>query len=355
VPAGHDKFPVDLVRSVLGQERTDALSASRCLLGNVLNMTHLGLVFSYFINGVSMRHEEVSRGMFPDYPINSVTNGVHAVTWTSEPFARLYDRHIPEWRRDSMYLRYAIGVPLEEVRQAHDEAKANLLDLVRQKASVKLRGDAMTIGFARRATGYKRADLLFADTERLRRMAGQIGPLQVVYAGKAHPRDDSGKAMIRAVYKAAEALRGTVEVVYLADYDMALARHVCSGVDVWLNTPQRPHEASGTSGMKAALNGVPSLSVLDGWWVEGHFEGATGWSVGDDWAGESDPQREIESLYGKLEGSIMPVYYRQSDDYARIMRSAIAINGSYYNAERMMALVVREGEHQLQTGRRFME
>jgi starch phosphorylase len=336
VAAGHDKFPIDLVRRVLGQERSDVLASAGCFLEDNLNMTHLGLVFSHYINGVSMRHEEISRGMFPGYPVNSVTNGVHAATWTAEPFARLYDEHIPEWRRDSLYLRYAIGIPLDEIRRAHAEAKASLLDLVGERTGAKLRADAFTIGFARRATGYKRTDLLFSDLVRLRRIAGEVGPLQVVYAGKAHPRDDSGKAMIRSVYQAASALRGAVEVVYLEDYGMALAKRICAGADLWLNTPQRPHEASGTSGMKAALNGVPSLSVLDGWWIEGHVEGVTGWAIGEEWQGESDRSNDVASLYDKLERAILPLYYRQGTDYAGVMLSAIALNGSFYNAERMV-------------------
>ena len=336
VPAGHDKFAIELVGQVLGAERCDSLAAAGCFLEGTLNMTHLGLVSSHYINGVSMRHEEISRDMFPGYPINSVTNGVHAVTWTSEHFARLYDNHIPEWRQDNLYLRYAISIPLEEIQHAHAEAKRDLLTEVERRAGAKLDPTAMTIGFARRATAYKRADLLFADLNRLTRIAKVAGPLQIIYAGKAHPRDDSGKALIRSIYEAAAALAGAVAIVYLEDYDMALAKKMCSGVDLWLNTPLRPHEASGTSGMKAALNGVPSLSVLDGWWIEGHVEGVTGWAIGKEWEAESDRSKEVASLHDKLECSIVPTYYEQPTEYARVMRSAIAINGSYYNAERML-------------------
>jgi len=336
VPAAHDRFPVDLVQQVLGAERTACLVATGCFLDETLNMTHLGLICSHYINGVSMRHEEISRDMFPGYPINSVTNAVHAVTWTSDPFARLYDRHIPEWRRDNLYLRYAINLPLDEILSAHTKAKQGLLAEVNQRNGVKLDPNVLTIGFARRATGYKRADLLFSDLNHLRRIAREAGPLQVVYAGKAHPRDESGKALIRSIYEAAVTLGDAVSVVYLEDYDMALAKQICSGVDLWLNTPQRPHEASGTSGMKAALNGVPSLSVLDGWWIEGCVEGVTGWAIGEEGDSESDRLGEIASLYDKLEYSIIPMYYRQSTEYAKVMRSAIAINGSYYNAQRMV-------------------
>lgn len=337
VPAGHDRFPTDLMRQVLGEEQANALAAAGCLTNGSLNMTNLALFFSRYINGVSMRHEEISRDMYPSYPINSVTNGVHAVTWTATPFRRLYDRHIPEWRRDNLYLRYAIGIPLDEIQEAHALAKQELLTEVERRSGIRLDPAAMTIGFARRATAYKRADLLFSDPDRLRRIAHEVCPLQVIYAGKAHSRDESGQALIRRIFEAATALRDTMPVVYLEDYDMALGKYLCAGVDVWLNTPQKPQEASGTSGMKAALNGVPSLSILDGWWIEGHLEGATDWSIGDSWQAVSNPSVEATSLYDKLEHVILPMFYRRQNDFAEIMRSAIAVNGSFFNAQRMVS------------------
>jgi starch phosphorylase len=283
-----------------------------------------------------MRHEEISHNMFPGYPINSITNGVHAVTWTAPAFQSLYDRLIPEWRGDNLYLRYAIGIPLDEIQQAHSQSKRELLAQVEKRTGVRLQPTAMTLGFARRASAYKRADLLLSDIERLKRIAAQVGPLQVIYGGKSHPRDESGKAIIRRIFEAAAALGDTVRVVYLEDYDMESARSLCAGVDLWLNTPQKPQEASGTSGMKAALNGVPSLSVLDGWWIEGHTEGVTGWSIGDDWEPESDPSKEIASLYDKLEYVILPMFYGRPAAFAAVMRSTIALNASFFNAQRMM-------------------
>ena len=337
IPAGHDQFSFDLVRSVLGEERTNFLRSAQCCLDNTLNMTYLALLFSRYVNGVSHRHEEISQNMFPNYPINSVTNGVHALTWTSEPFQRLYDRHIKEWRRDNLYLRYAVSIPLEEIIEAHTEAKRELLREVERRITIHLDPKAMTIGFARRATAYKRADLLFSDLDRVRTMARQVGALQIIYGGKAHPSDESGKALIRRIFELSTALSNAVRVVYLEEYDMALAKYICSGVDLWVNTPLKPHEASGTSGMKAALNGVPSLSVLDGWWIEGHVEGVTGWSIGDSWDHESNPSAEINSLYGKLESVILPMFYQNPRAYAEVMRSTISLNGSFFNAQRMMS------------------
>ncbi len=336
VPAGMDKFPKSMVKQVLGDEPTKALQTVGAFQDEVLNMTYLGLLFSRYINGVSMRHEEISQSMFPNYPINSITNGVHAATWTSLPFQRLYDNHFPEWRRDTLYLRYVISCALDLIRDAHIEAKQALLAEVERRAGTRLSPDAMTIGFARRATTYKRADLLFSDPERLKRIARKVGPLQIIYAGKAHPRDEGGKTLIRRIFQAANSLRDIIPVVYLEEYDMALAKYLCSGVDLWLNTPQKPDEASGTSGMKAALSGVPSLSVLDGWWVEGHVEGVTGWSIGESDEPESDPSKEIASLYDKLERAIVPMFYKQREAYTSVMRWTIALNGSFYNAQRMM-------------------
>jgi starch phosphorylase len=336
VRAGHDQFPRNLVEQVLGTERTDGLEAADCFMDGTLNMTHLGLTCSRYINGVSMRHEEISRDMFPGYPINSITNGVHAVRWTSETFVRLYDRYIPEWRHDNLYLRYAVNIPVEEIWQAHAQSKENLLAEVERREGVKLDPQVMTIGFARRATGYKRADLLLTDLNRLRKITNAAGPLQVIYSGKAHPRDESGKAIIRSIYEAASALKGIISIVYLNNYDMTLAKQICSGVDLWLNTPQKPYEASGTSGMKAALNGVPSLSVLDGWWVEGCMEGLTGWAIGGESQNDNDSSEEIQSLYDKLEYIILPLYYKNRIEYGKVMRSSIYINGSYFNAQRMV-------------------
>lgn len=340
VPAGHDRFNPDLVARVLGERRVGVLNQLHVLNGS-LNMTELALKFSGFVNGVSMRHGEVSRAMFPNHDIDAITNGVHASTWTAAPMAALFDRLVPDWRRDNCFLRYAIGIPLADIRQAHGQAKQSLLQQVRWLTGAQLDEKVFTLGFARRATGYKRGDLLLTDLERLKQIARQVGPLQLIYAGKAHPRDDGGKAIIRRIFEAAASLNGDVRVVYLENYDMALGQLICSGVDVWLNTPLRPQEASGTSGMKAALNGVPSFSVLDGWWIEGHIEGVTGWSIGAADGSENDSMAEAASLYEKLESQILPLYYKEPERFAQVMRSAIAFNGSFFNTQRMLSQYVR--------------
>lgn len=342
VPAGHDRFDTALVYQILG-ERPANMLARLGLLNGSLNMTELALRLSGFVNGVSMRHGEVSRRMFPNYRISAITNGVHAATWAAAPFAELYDRYLDNWRSDNSYLRYAVGISLGEIRAAHEQAKKELLHQVRWRTGNQLDQKVFTVGFARRATSYKRADLLFTDLERLKRIARQAGPIQLVYAGKAHPRDEGGKEIIRHIFEAAAALANEVRVVYLENYDMALGKLLCSGVDIWLNTPLRPQEASGTSGMKAALNGVPSFSILDGWWVEGHVEGVTGWSIGDASETENNSAAEAASLYDKLEHVILPLYYKEPDKFAQVMRSAIALNASFFNTQRMISQYVRDG------------
>ncbi len=336
VPAGQDRFSRELASRVLGRRRTDLLDAMGAFAAGQLNMTDLALRSSHYVNGVGMKHGEVSTGMYPNYPVSAISNGVHAATWVCAPMQQLFSRHIPPWRRDNLYLRYAVGIPVGEIIGAHAQAKTALLQRVEEQTGVVLNPKVLTIGFARRATGYKRFELLFEDINRLASISQNVGPLQFVFGGKAHPKDDSGRAAIRNVFAAAEALAPRVQVVYIEDYDMEWAQYLVSGVDLWLNTPLRPFEASGTSGMKAALNGVPSLSVLDGWWIEGCLEGVTGWAIGDGENAIPAPHEEANSLYDQLERAIVPLFYGRPLAYGAVMRSAISINGSYYNAQRML-------------------
>jgi starch phosphorylase len=306
---------------------------------NLLNMTFLGFNLSHYINGVAKKHGEVSRLMFAGYKIDAITNGVHAATWVSKPFQGLFDRYLPGWREDNFNLRYALKIPREDVWRAHAQAKERLIRYVNRSTNAGMDMDVLTIGFARRATTYKRGDLLFTDIERIKGISSKAGPFQVVYSGKAHPQDRGGKEVIKRIFDAKNLLRDHVRVVYLNNYDLELAKVIIPGVDVWLNTPQPPLEASGTSGMKAAMNGVPSLSVLDGWWIEGHIEGVTGWSIGENEIaiGEShDSSKDALYLYEKLERDIIPLFYRERDRFIDMMRYSIALNGSFFNTQRML-------------------
>jgi starch phosphorylase len=341
---------MELVRDVLGDFRSSMLSNTGGYRDGHLSMSHLALTFSNYVNGVSQRHGEVSQQLYPTHPIDSITNGVHAATWVSPSFAQLYDKYTPDWRRDNAVLSQAASIPLSEIQQAHREAKLQLLEEIQRRTDVALDPNAMTIGFARRAAAYKRADLLFSDLERVKSIAREVGPFQVIYGGKAHANDGHSKDVIRRVFQAANAVKDTVRVIYLENYDMALAKLLCTGVDLWLNNPQKPLEASGTSGMKAALNGIPSLSVLDGWWVEGHQEGVTGWSIGNSDTALQDPIVEARVLYSKLEQVVLPMFYQRPDEYAEIMRSAIALNGSHFNTHRMIREYAQRA-YRLDTGK----
>jgi starch phosphorylase len=280
-----------------------------------------------------MQHGKVSRAMFPEYRISAITNGIHAGTWTSGEIQELFDQRMPRWRQDNVKLRYAIDIDSEQIHQAHQAAKRRLIQEVEERSGLRLDENMFTIGFARRAATYKRADLFFHDPERLVRLAHEHGGLQVLYSGKAHPADQPGKAKIKRVIELARELDSdALKIVYLENYNWELGALLTQGVDLWLNTPKRPYEASGTSGMKAAINGVPSLSILDGWWIEGWIEGVTGWAIED----REDEGGEAASLYEHLEQEILPTYYRDHERWHRIMRSAIALNGSFFNTQRMI-------------------
>jgi len=339
VIAGHDQFPLEMATWVLGRNEVAEMEEVFCCDG-VLNMTYLALNLSHYVNGVAKRHGEISRHMFARYMIDSITNGVHAGTWTAPAFQRLFDRHVPGWKQDNFSLRYALGIPRDQLWQAHAEVKQHLIEHVAAASGVALDPDVFTIGFARRAAGYKRAELFFTDLDRLRAIAKSAGRFQAIFAGKAHPQDQPSKEIIQRIFALKAALGAEVPVVYLADYDIAAAKLVTAGVDLWLNTPQPPLEASGTSGMKAALNGVPSLSVLDGWWIEGCIEGVTGWAIDGPWrefeARAPDSLNDAASLYDKLEHVILPLFYRDRDKFLEVMRHAIALNGSFFNTQRMM-------------------
>jgi starch phosphorylase len=343
IEAGHDSFPYDLVMKILGEAVPLKVLKELCGQNN-LNMTRLGLNLSEFINGVAKKHTEVSRNMFPGYEISAITNGVHTFTWTCDSFKKLYDKYLPGWANEpELFVR--IGrVPDEEVWNTHLEAKKILFDYVREKTGIQLHPDILTIGFARRATAYKRADLIFSDIERIKRIGA--GKLQIIYAGKSHPKDEMGKKLIAKIFSIKNSIGDSIPMAYLKNYDMDIALKMVSGVDIWLNTPLRPREASGTSGMKAAHNGVINFSVLDGWWIEGHIEGFTGWAIGpnptETTLTENLDTLDADDLYNKLETIIIPMYYNERHTWVRMMQNAIGKNAYYFNCHRMMRRYVTD-------------
>ncbi len=336
IKAGHDSFPIALAKEL----QTDFPFQLKDLIKNQeLNMTELALYFSSFVNGVAFSHQAVSAKMFPNHYIAAVTNGVHSRTWTAPEFQKLFDKHIPTWRHDSLSLRNAFNIPTKEIWKAHQNAKQRLLDYIYKKQKEKLKLNVFTIGFARRFTGYKRSTLLFHDIDELIRINKEAGPIQIIYAGKAHPRDLDGKAMIKEIHTLKEKYKKEIKIIFLANYDMDIAKLMVAGVDVWLNTPLPPNEASGTSGMKAAHNGVPHFSTLDGWWIEGFINRKTGWSIGDRRSTLNPKElnaKDAANLYDKLENRILPRYYQRPDNWQETMRYTIAINASFFNSERML-------------------
>jgi starch phosphorylase len=336
VPAGHDQFGLDQMYQVLGHDRAAAIEQAGCLHNGLMNMTYIALRFSRYVNGVAMQHGKVSQLMFPDYKVHSITNGVHASTWLSPQFQELLDAEVSSWRTDNQYFRSVYGIDPARISACHVKGKQRLFDVLAKRTGHYFNPSVLTLGFARRVATYKRASLLLEDPARLVAIAEKIGGLQILYAGKAHPADNAGKGLIRDVYAAAARLNSSaLKIHYLENYDWELGALLTQGVDVWVNTPRRPYEASGTSGMKAALNGVPSLSVLDGWWIEGCAENVTGWAIDD----AETEEAEAANLYEKLEKHIAPMYANPAA-WARMQQHCIAINGSFFNTHRMLAQYV---------------
>ena len=343
IEAGHDNFNYDLVSSVL--ETVDLEPLKQFGGKDRLNMTMLALNLSNYVNGVAKRHQEVSSKMFAGYEIHAITNGVHSFTWTGEPFRRIFDQYLPGWAIEPELLAKVDIIPDCDIWDAHVQQKKQLIEYANIVTNGHLSEDTFTLGFARRATEYKRPTLLFSNIERLRTIS-RSGKFQAIFAGKAHPRDEGGKRLIEQIYSYAKQLKDDVEIVYLENYDMSIAAKMVGGVDVWLNTPLRPMEASGTSGMKAAHNGVVNLSVLDGWWIEGWMENLTGWSIGphniDNLDYQALFQKETEDLYNKLEYVIIPTYYHRHDEWIKLMKNSIGKIAYYFNSHRMMRRYVTE-------------
>ena len=340
VDAGHDRFGYDLVARVFekteGESLFDLPTLKHLAGDSDLNMTRLALNVSDYVNGVAKSHAALSRKIFPGYQVHAITNGVHPFTWTSPSFRALYDRYLPGWCHEpELLVRADCCIPDAELWAAHTQEKQALVEKVRVGTGVRLNAEVPILGFARRMTAYKRPDLLFSNLERLKAIAKERA-VQIVIAGKAHPKDMEGKRLIERLHAYARALEDSIPIAYLPDYDMDAAKLLVSGADVWLNTPLPPLEASGTSGMKAAFNGVPSLSILDGWWIEGCIEGITGWAIG---SVNDSANADANALYDKLANVVLPSYYEFATDpraWIKIMKGAIAKNASYFNSHRMM-------------------
>jgi starch phosphorylase len=298
------------------------------------NMTKLALNLSGFVNGVATRHAETTQQMFPGYKVSAITNGIHAARWAHPVFSKLFNARIPNWQVEPELLFHADHLPDEEVWRAKQTAKSDLIDLVTEATGVELDPDVPIIGYARRMTAYKRPSLLLNDLERLRSIAKKF-PMQFVFAGKAHPADTEGGEVIKLIQSRSSTLAPEIKMAFLPNYNTQSAQLLVAGADVWLNTPRPPLEASGTSGMKAALNGTLNLSTIDGWWVEAWIEDVTGWAVGTDTSTESDLDH-ANSLYAKLEEKVLPTYLNDRARWIWMMKQSIAKIAPYFNSHRMM-------------------
>ena len=382
VPAGQDSFSREMMQKYFGKfakelnipfDELFSFGQTRLNPDDPFSMTILALRLSRHANGVSKLHGEVTRSLWKDVwsgvpthevPITSITNGVHTKTWMAPEFAALYRKHLGAWEEhlsEPEFWRGVIDIHDAQLWETHQKLKRRLIDFVRdrerqrrermgespefiRKVNRILDPETLTIGFARRFATYKRGTLLFSDKERLKRLVNDTTrPVQFIFAGKAHPRDEAGKALIQEVYKFSREPGLENRVVFLEDYDSYIARRLVQGVDLWLNHPLRPLEASGTSGMKSAPNGGINLSVLDGWWREG-YNGSNGWAIGAEINnGTTEFQNEVDasSLYQLLENQIVPLYYAKPDGklplaWLQLMRESIRSVTPVFNTQRMV-------------------
>ncbi len=382
VPAGNDSFPREMMRKYFGDfakelgipfDELFSFGQTRVDRSDPFSMTILALRMSRHSNGVSKLHGEVSRSLWKDVwngvpvhevPITSVTNGIHTKTWMAPEFSALYRKYLGEWEEhitEPDFWRGVIDIPDAQLWETHQQLKHRLVEFVRERVRIRrerigdspeairnvnriLDPEVLTIGFARRFATYKRGALLFSDKERLKRLLNDTTrPVQFIFAGKAHPRDEGGRALIQEVYRFSREAGFENRVVFLEDYDSYIARRLVQGVDLWLNNPLRPMEASGTSGMKCAPNGGINLSVLDGWWHEG-FNGNNGWAIAaeiSDGTVEFQSAVDVNSLYQLLENQIIPLYYAKPDGklplaWLQLMRESIRSVTPVFNTHRMV-------------------
>ncbi|MCX8076784.1 MAG: alpha-glucan family phosphorylase [Aquificaceae bacterium] len=344
VPAGHDRFPVDVVRKELSVYTHMSWEAD-AVEGNI-NLSVLASKYSGKVNAVSQRHMYVTQGIFPELTgtVEYVTNGVYHKRWIHEELQEIFGEYIPGWDENPVLLQKAYEVPSELLLRKHNSIKSELVNLVNKQTDASFSDDILTIGIARRVTPYKRNDLILRDTDRLIHIAESFGEIQLIFAGKAHPRDNMGKEIIRNIFQKAKYIKErtkAVKIAFIENYGIDMAKLLVAGCDVWLNNPKRPLEACGTSGMKAGMNGVLNFSTWDGWWLEGGIEGFNGWGIGpkptwQDMA-ESNDIEDLEDIYGKLAYIIIPTYYKHRDEWVRLMKNSIASIGPYFNTYRMVS------------------
>lgn len=323
----YDSFPISMI---LKNQPDFPCDLALIIKDNQVNTLELGIYFSHFINGVSLAHQLLLSNLFPGINFQAVTNGVNSIFWSSPEFQKLYDQYLTGWRDDYKLLAGAINIPTIEIWQAHQEAKRKLLEYIKINKKIDWREDILTICFARRFTGYKQPLLLLSDVERLLEISEKGEKIQIIFSGKAHIRDVAGQDAIKKITQIRKKYR-KLKIVFLENYNLDLAHLLVAGSDVWLNNPLPPQEACGTSGMKAAHNGVPQISTLDGWWPEGFKLGRTGWAI-----------KNGNDLYEILKREVLPLYYQKPEAWREMMRSVIAINAAYFNTDRMIEQYIKQ-------------
>ncbi|MEY3470945.1 MAG: GlgP2: glycogen phosphorylase [Candidatus Parcubacteria bacterium] len=335
---GHTRLPIDWLKNICTEKQVQNLPKESFEDEQTINLTRLALTLADYSNAVSSKHQEVSQAMFPDHKIDYITNGIHSPTWVSQSIDQVLQNYFSGWKMHPEILRYIEGIPTSDIRKAHQVNKDNLANYLKEQENIDFLPDAFTIGFARRATEYKRANLIFSDIERLSKLAEKYKGINIIFAGKAYHTDLVGFDIIKRILNTAKEHNNQyLKIIYLPNYSMEMSKLLISGVDVWLNTPRISYEASGTSGMKASLNGVLNISTYDGWWPESGIHNINGWTISG-----HDEYQEINSMYDNIDNA-MNTFYNNREKFTKMQRSAISLIGSYYNTHRMVLEYIRKG------------
>ncbi|MCL4496681.1 MAG: alpha-glucan family phosphorylase [Deltaproteobacteria bacterium] len=353
IPAAFDKFAMKDVASMLGRycdkQVLYDIYQEKLEDNDELNLSWLAIKNAKNVVAVSRKHKFVSEQIFEGYRLKYVTNGIHHIKWASAHHKMLYTKYIKGWEEDPDLLRDVACIPDNEFAQAHILSKETLVEMVNSESDASFIPEDFTIAMAKRITHYKRNNLILSNPNKLIEIAERKGNIQIIFAGKAHPADPDGLAMIKSIHNASQYIASKtkkIKIAFLENYNIHKANIILAGVDLWLNNPVRPLEASGTSGMKASLNGVPNFSVLDGWWLEACMEGINGWGIGPRpaWTdlSYSDDVQDLNDIYGKLEFNILDLYYKNFSDYLKIMKMAVSTIAPYFNTHRMVSEYVTD-------------
>jgi starch phosphorylase len=353
IPAAFDKFEIKDVKNMLsgycGEKVFNDIYQEDLNDNDELNLSWLAIKNAKNVVAVSRKHKFVSEHIFEGYKLKYVTNGIHHVKWASPHHKMLYTKYIQGWEEDPDLLRGASCIPDGDFVQAHILCKETLIEMINSETDSSFVTADFTIAMAKRITHYKRNNLILSNPDKLIDIAEKKGGIQIVFAGKTHPADTDGLAMIKSIHDTSKYISSKtkkIKIAFLENYNIHKANIMLSGADLWLNNPTRPLEASGTSGMKASLNGVPNFSVLDGWWLEACMEGINGWGIGPRpaWTdlSYSDDTHDLNDIYGKLEFNILDLYYKNYSDYIKIMKMAVSSIAPHFNTHRMVSEYVTD-------------